>query len=112
MWLQAQSGSVSLKKPGALWHVGTEIRPRRPAASPEKIKWAYRAFGPFSLPGRAYGVYAGPSTLRFFSQLSLIGDHAHAQFSRQERRQEVEIDLSRPSQRTDLRDHSYEIDIR
>ncbi|MFA4905430.1 MAG: hypothetical protein WC645_02880 [Candidatus Margulisiibacteriota bacterium] len=40
-----------------------------PAASPEKIKWAYRAFGPFSLPGRAYGVYSVLLTLRFFSQL-------------------------------------------
>jgi hypothetical protein len=40
-----------------------------PAAAPEKIKWAYRAFGPFSLPGRAYGVYAVLLTVRFFSQL-------------------------------------------
>lgn len=40
-----------------------------PAASPDKIKWAYRAFGPFSLPGRAYGVYSVLLTLRFFSHL-------------------------------------------
>ncbi|MDP2667971.1 MAG: hypothetical protein Q8O65_04585, partial [Nitrosopumilaceae archaeon] len=40
-----------------------------PAASPDKIKWAYRAFGPFSLPGRAYGVYSVLLTLRFFTQL-------------------------------------------
>jgi hypothetical protein len=40
-----------------------------PMASPDKIKWAYRAFGPFSLPGRAYGVYSVLLTLRFFSQL-------------------------------------------
>jgi hypothetical protein len=39
-----------------------------PTASPDKIKWAYRAFGPFSLCGRAYGVYSVLLTLRFFSQ--------------------------------------------
>lgn len=40
-----------------------------PMGSPDQIKWAYRAFGPFSLPGRAYGVYSVLLTLRFFSQL-------------------------------------------
>ncbi len=40
-----------------------------PAATPDRIKWAYRAFGPFSLPGRAYGVYSVLLTLRFFGQL-------------------------------------------
>lgn len=39
-----------------------------PSASPENIEWAYRAFGPFSLPLRAYGVYSVLLTLRFFSQ--------------------------------------------
>lgn len=44
---------------------------RAPCHSPDDIRWAYRTFGPFSLPGRAYGVYSVLLTTRFFSQLLL-----------------------------------------
>jgi hypothetical protein len=37
-----------------------------PSHSPDELKWAYRAFGPFSLPNSAYGVYSVLLTLRFF----------------------------------------------
>lgn len=35
--------------------------------SPEQIAWAYRTFGPFSLPNQAYGAYSVLLTFRFFS---------------------------------------------
>src|SRR5581483_8061977 len=40
-----------------------------PSYAHRELKWAYRTIGPFSLPGRAYGVYAVLLTLRFFTQL-------------------------------------------
>jgi hypothetical protein len=40
-----------------------------PSHDPEKMKWAYRTYGPFSLPSSAYGVYSVLLTLRFISQL-------------------------------------------
>lgn len=40
-----------------------------PTHSPGELKWAYRAHGPFSLPKKAYGVYAVLLTLRFFSKV-------------------------------------------
>jgi hypothetical protein len=40
-----------------------------PSHTPKELKWAYRTFGPFSLPNQAYGVYSVLLTLRFFSQL-------------------------------------------
>lgn len=65
-----------------------------PAATPNKIKWAYRAFGPFSLPGRAYGVFSVLLTLRFFSQL--LHDYPITpmmSFTAKKGNKEVEIDL-------------------
>jgi hypothetical protein len=40
-----------------------------PTYSPKEITWSYRTVGPFSLPGRAFGVYAVLLTYRFFSRL-------------------------------------------
>jgi len=42
---------------------------RIPSHSPDDLQWAYRAFGPFSLPKGAYGVYPVLLTLRFFAQV-------------------------------------------
>lgn len=40
-----------------------------PSYNTKLIKWAYKAFGPFSLPNSAYGVYCVLLTYRFFSQI-------------------------------------------
>jgi hypothetical protein len=42
---------------------------RIPSHSPDDLQWSYRAFGPFSLPQSAYGVYPVLLTLRFFSHV-------------------------------------------
>ena len=39
----------------------------------KKVKWAYRTLGPFSLPNQADGAYTVLLTLRFFSDLLLLG---------------------------------------
>jgi len=48
----------------------------------------------------------------FLATDALIGDHAHVIFSPRKTARKVEIESRPASQRTDLRDHSYEIDIR
>jgi hypothetical protein len=40
-----------------------------PSHCPKDMKWSYRTIGPFSLPGKSYGVYSVLLTLRFFSSL-------------------------------------------
>jgi hypothetical protein len=42
---------------------------RMPAHAPKEIQWSYRTIGPFSLPGRAHGVYTVLLAYRFFSAL-------------------------------------------
>ncbi|QSF42992.1 hypothetical protein [Paenibacillus tianjinensis] len=40
-----------------------------PSYNTKLIKWAYKSFGPFSLPNSAYGVYCVLLTYRFFAQI-------------------------------------------
>ncbi len=64
-----------------------------PAASPDQIKWAYRAFGPFSLPGRAHGVYSVLLTLRYFAQLHDCPITPMLSFIAKKNAKNVEVDL-------------------
>jgi len=64
-----------------------------PSHSPKEIKWSYRAFGPFSLPSRAYGVYSVLLTLRFFSQLLDGATTPIMSFTAKKHQKKIEADL-------------------
>lgn len=65
-----------------------------PSHSPDEIQWAYRTFGPFSLPGQCYGTYAVLLTLRFFSQLIDAATTPMLSFKAKRGGIDMEIDLS------------------
>jgi len=64
-----------------------------PTYSPKEIKWSYRTVGPFSLPGRAYGVYTVLLTYRFFSMLLHEPATAILSFTAEKAGAQIEADL-------------------
>ncbi len=64
-----------------------------PTQSPKEIKWSYRTVGPFSLPGRAYGVYTVLLTFRFFSMLLHEPATAILSFTAVKASAQIEADL-------------------
>jgi hypothetical protein len=64
-----------------------------PTFSPKEIKWSYRTVGPFSLPGRAYGVYTVLLTYRFFSMLLHEPATAIMSFGAEKASVQIEADL-------------------
>lgn len=64
-----------------------------PSYSPKEIEWSYRTVGPFSLPGRAYGVYAVLLTYRFFAQLLDDPTTALLSFEAEKGTLKIEADL-------------------
>jgi hypothetical protein len=64
-----------------------------PAHAPREIIWAYRALGPFSLPGKSYGVYTVLLLLRFFSQILDGGVTSMLSFEAEKPGTKIEADL-------------------
>jgi hypothetical protein len=76
---------------------------RLPEHNPKDINWAYRAIGPFSLPRRAYGVYAVLLTLRFFARLLDGATTPLLSFTAKKATLSLEADLGLFFQRTKFR---------
>jgi|SRR5579872_1055105 len=64
-----------------------------PTHSPNEIVWSYRTFGPFSLRGKAYGVYSVLLVLRFFGQLLDSPITPALSYNLKKNGQEFEVDL-------------------
>ena len=64
-----------------------------PAHSPNDLKWAYKTFGAFSLPGQADGAYAVLLCLRFFSQVLDVATTPILSFIARRAGVELEADL-------------------
>jgi len=64
-----------------------------PTYSPKEIKWSYRTVGPFSLPGRAFGVYTVLLAYRFFSHLLDEPTTALLSFQAEKGEHKIEADL-------------------
>jgi hypothetical protein len=67
---------------------------RLPAHHPKEIQWSYRTVGPFSLPGRAYGVYAVLLAHRFFSVLLHLPTTPFLSFPAEKGDEKIEADLA------------------
>ena len=67
---------------------------RLPAHHPKEIQWSYRTVGPFSLPGRAYGVYAVLLAHRFFSVLLHLPTTPFLSFTAEKGDEKIEADLA------------------
>ncbi|MGA2147659.1 MAG: hypothetical protein ABSH49_22150 [Bryobacteraceae bacterium] len=64
-----------------------------PAHAPKEIGWSYRSVGPFSLPGRASGVYTVLLAYRFFSLLNHRPTTALLSFKAEKAAKSLEADL-------------------
>jgi hypothetical protein len=67
---------------------------RLPTHHPKEIQWSYRTVGPFSLPGRAYGVYTVLLAHRFFSVLLHLPVTPFLSFNAQKGAEKIEADLA------------------
>ncbi len=65
-----------------------------PSHSPDDIKWAYRSFGPFSLPKQAFGVYTVLLTYNFFSRVLDGATTPLMSFLAKKNNIEIEADLA------------------
>jgi len=61
--------------------------------SPKELDWAYRTFGPFSLPNQAYGAYSVLLTFRFFSGLLQAATTPIMSFEAKKDGTKIEADL-------------------
>lgn len=65
-----------------------------PAHDTTNLKWSYKPYGPFSLPGQAYGSYATALALRFFSTTLDGATTPILSFDMESNAGSVEIDLA------------------
>ena len=77
----------------------------------KKVKWAYRTLGPFSLPNQADGAYTVLLTLRFFSDLLLLGGATTPllSFTAEKNGMKIEADLALFFQVPGLVNSNYEL---